>query len=433
MEAIEISDLTRSDGDFEFKEVRNIDWTDSFIKRAGVIPIFDNGRHKFIGLAVSNFSGNISPIGGAYENVDHDLLSTAVREYNEEVGENMQNITHDSVYNCIAIKSAYTIQIFLPVKEYNTKFIPTEEVNNLIWVTPDQLRIMGNNQDYSITMRKNNRVKPFFFSLPFINIINAVADAVASGVPFKRVNLTDPFFRPPRNKIMDSVFDIRDEEQFISDAKSNPVWHVTAMAIGKKYAGLMRGDKIIYIFSIDKLVELIPYINSVKHKIFFATDNDKNNAIRNLGIDTNIISNMEHGYRWIIGRTSETNHKELTSMSNNFFLDLDKIRKSKEPDRVIEECKLILNYESKLYKFINLTNAMFNEPRACFLDAINIINRYLTLFKIPHRYLDTKTYLSSELKCQHLSAVFILNELIKKKIYFQDENSTVLFLDNTNT
>jgi len=73
------------------KPVKQIRWDNPNIERGGVIPIYIYGGHKWIGFGISNHSAIISPLGGSFEDKDYDLLSTAVREYNEEVGESLRS------------------------------------------------------------------------------------------------------------------------------------------------------------------------------------------------------------------------------------------------------------------------------------------------------------------------------------------------------
>lgn len=129
--------------------VNQVNWASTTISRAGIIPIYDDGVHKWIGLGISKFSGNITTIGGQFEAGDYDLLITAIREYNEEVGFNMPNLTEDDVQNCYAIQSSYSIAIFYPVTEISAiEFVPTDELFDLIWVTPQQLQIMATKQEF---------------------------------------------------------------------------------------------------------------------------------------------------------------------------------------------------------------------------------------------------------------------------------------------
>ena len=105
--------------------VRDINWADPTIIRAGIIPINYNGNYRWMEFGVSQYAATITAIGGAHEEQDHDLLATAIREYNEEVGSNMRHIVAESVINCYAIKTAYTIQILLPMNSRTSEIIPT--------------------------------------------------------------------------------------------------------------------------------------------------------------------------------------------------------------------------------------------------------------------------------------------------------------------
>ena len=54
--------------DIKVFRVRDIDWSNKNIFRAGIIPIYKDKYATWIGLGVSNFSTNITSIGGSYEN-----------------------------------------------------------------------------------------------------------------------------------------------------------------------------------------------------------------------------------------------------------------------------------------------------------------------------------------------------------------------------
>ena len=87
-----------------FISVKSIDWSDENIHRAGIIPIVIEGDEKWIGVCISSYNTSIGTFGGKHEDCDYDLLDTAVREFNEEVGDNFPHITCEDLMDCYAIK-----------------------------------------------------------------------------------------------------------------------------------------------------------------------------------------------------------------------------------------------------------------------------------------------------------------------------------------
>lgn len=88
------------------KSVEETNWADPTIERAGICLFYrfdsKSASTTFIGFGINNYSGIISPLGGSFEENDHDLLSTAIREYNKEVGQNFPNLTEESVSGKLA-------------------------------------------------------------------------------------------------------------------------------------------------------------------------------------------------------------------------------------------------------------------------------------------------------------------------------------------
>ncbi len=128
------------------------DWSLKTIDRAGVIPVYDDGIYKWIGLGVTRLSGSLVLIGGAFENKDHDLLDTAVREFNEEVNpiKNLNFKRNLSTLDVLKCHGAWVdgsdfssfhrgLYIFFPIYRKPLHFQPTPELYDILWVTPTQL------------------------------------------------------------------------------------------------------------------------------------------------------------------------------------------------------------------------------------------------------------------------------------------------------
>lgn len=138
----------------EFKPVPEIDFSDPSIERSGIIPIFFDNGTVWLGFMVGKLSNNISIIGGTFDKKkDGDLLSTAMREFDEE----MHGLSRDENYNipniliselsiCYGIVTNSAISIFYPVdsKFSDNYFEETEETISMLWVTLDQMVSIGN-------------------------------------------------------------------------------------------------------------------------------------------------------------------------------------------------------------------------------------------------------------------------------------------------
>lgn len=409
----------------EFMRVRDVNWADLEIRRAGVIPIYDDGINKWIGFGISRFSANITPIGGDFEATDHDLLSTAVREYNEEVGSNMRNIIEDSVYNCYAIKSNFTIQILLPVKEYANMFTPTQELYDMLWVTPKQLTIMSDNQQYVLPIRNREGSRGFSFSAPLRDVAKMVALKVNEGTPFTRVTSTEYLFRPKREVVKSSQMLITNIDKFKIDAQSQAKWSISSLTFDKNYFGLMRANRTLYLLPIQNLDEVMAIMNKLSGKIYVSNANERERIIKTNKLDKKLVNSIEHAYKSLAAKYSES---EMSSLMKDFFKQLAVIRTQPEVDHIMNECILILESELELYDFIDKTGAFFNSRRACFLQGVNTVNRVLAHHTQGVQYWSLKQVLQKEQSCKEITSNVIINQMIALGLIEQNRETTQINL-----
>lgn len=400
--------------------VRDINWADPNIYRAGIIPIYNDGTYKWIGLGVTMFSTSITAIGGSYEVKDKDLLTTASREYNEEVGANLRNVIDESLYNCYAIKTNYTIQILLPISSRPYRFTATPELYTMIWVTTRQLEAMERISE-SILPGPGSRSRALTFSSEFKNLSSTLIYAVDHDIPFKITLSTESFPRPEKiskltGKTKEAI--ITDIVELENDAKipSNFIGHI-GIVISPNAIGIIRQNKVIYLLPITDVNKVLTVLENLKLRILIATDTDK---------------------KWLHHHMPTYNKRNITSIENysvsrniegadpiiaEFMKKLEMIEERQiEMENNIDKLRLIAEYELKLYEVVQHSNQFFNTKRACYLDAFNVINNALSLGAMP--LLNVRQNLGC-LRC-NINGTSMLTFWINSGIFIQDPETTIL-------
>lgn len=131
------------------KRVRDVDWNDRRLVRAGIIPFVEQGGIRFYGFGVENGVAAIGDFGGHRERIDKDCLDAAIREYKEEGLNVFGELTRSMLQNYSVIEGTDTVEILLPVKgsmySYSEKFRKmignniNHEVQDIIWLSRKQL------------------------------------------------------------------------------------------------------------------------------------------------------------------------------------------------------------------------------------------------------------------------------------------------------
>lgn len=395
-------------------KVRDIDWTDFNINRAGVTPIYDDGIHKWIGFGITNFATNITPIGGLYESNDHDLLSTAVREYNEEVDCNLPHITDESVYNLYAIKTNYMIEILLPISFKPDKFVKTEELYDMIWVTPEQLLSMAKNKNY-ILPSLTSRSKAYSFSGGLFNAIPDIITAVTSGIPFKETWCENRkfFSRSKRKDIRHIPKIITSLDEFINNTlvPRNFVGQISVV-LKSDVIGIMRHDRTIYLLSVIYLPNIVKILDKLQTRIYVSTDIDRNYVRKLLPCCLKTLKSIEY----VLENANE--------MKCEFFQDIEIVRRE---NNIVSELKLILDYERKNYEIIQNKSDFFNEKRAYFLRVVSNINKLLS--QGPMELMQLRKSISGtsrDLGGRCLRVKDIINILIETQLVSQDTKANLI-------
>jgi hypothetical protein len=354
--------------------LRDIDWSNENINRAGIIPYFKVGKNIFLGFGINQNNTTVTTIGGTYERGDYDLLDTAIREYNEEVGNNLQNITIEDVMGCIGIISKRSIHIFLEIKNVREKSQPTNEFSMLLWITVEQLKIMSANAELTLN-HKNTHAFPFTIALKecrnqifdFFNMLDSF-DTVERNITPKRI--------PKR--VVDSVEKTLSEDinKLREDLTlQSKIYHFGLVITEDKF-GVILNDERKYILPIDKLEETIGVINKVEVFKCFSCNSDVLILKNKFGYKINKLYSLE---KCIIKNTDNNDEaKNLCAALKTLFLEeLDKIRRSEDEAniKISNELELINKYERESFLLHSRFDLKYTaRARLNFFEKINNIN-----------------------------------------------------------
>lgn len=139
--------------------VTSIDWSDSRIGRAGVVPYAERNGEIWYGFGISSTLGSISVIGGGFEPTDFDLLSTVQREYREEIGDNLQEITPEMFRSSLVLKMDKFIAVLVKMDRVHVDFTPTEELSGVVWFSKKHLDTIKRTRVLDYPKTKLNMIK----------------------------------------------------------------------------------------------------------------------------------------------------------------------------------------------------------------------------------------------------------------------------------
>jgi len=174
----------------KFTQFNLVEWSDPLINTIGIIPIYFDKKHYWIGLDYTN--SIINPMQGHFDNnKDYDLIDTIIRVYS-----NMTNkLLHiEELISCKVILSNNITVIVLYVKYiYN--------INNLLWVTDEQLNKMINLNlnDCKLNMYADEH-KLFIFDSPLIMV--SIIEMIKNNI---YINTSVPLIIPERIKKSENV------------------------------------------------------------------------------------------------------------------------------------------------------------------------------------------------------------------------------------
>lgn len=397
--------------------VRDINWADPTIERAGVVPIHFDGKYRWMGLAVSSFSSNITTIGGSYEDTDHDLLETAIREYNEEVGPNLRHIVPESVYNYYAVKTSQMILILLPVVRIPASFTKTAELYAMLWVTPRQLQAVYDNSEY-ILPGHGPKVRGYALTSGLREIIPMLIQAVASGTPFYPVRNDDQLVRPRRigtEATPKAVTGIQILEQDLAIPRN--FQGGVALVFSTNAIALMRTDRVIYVILPTDLPRIVSLLNRFNVQTFVATEVEKRSLV-NAGLMPRLSASVDH----LIEQAIDKRVPGAAVLAVEFTQKLGETRERMEVDRIVFELRLILEYELKAYELNQQGGVFFSPKRACYLAGLNKMNILLAKRPLEFRRLQ-------ELQlglCTDLTTTAVINISLNTRFFLQDPLTSVV-------
>lgn len=345
-----------------FIPVKEVDWSDSTICRAGVIPIVIENNEKWIGLCISKYNTSIGTFGGTYDIKDRDLLDTAVREFNEEFGNNITPINFEDLVNCYALKSNYSISIFLPFPERIKCFNSTKEVYDLLWVTSKHLLLMMNCRnlilDYHNT--RTSRCKAFLLSYDLERIALSVCRIVNSRSDYYLIKDT-PLVRTKRCGNTAGYTYVTELDSFLRDVATRHHWSRSCIIINDKNVIIYHKDRVVYILpNSNKSHIFIPFGNTPGHIFNFIVGN--NSDVHKLSHfnkpDNVVISSMkQYAYHSKVPHVIPKNYDSLLSHART-------------SNDVMDELQLLSECELKVYQEVSNQGIYFNEKRASFLKRV---------------------------------------------------------------
>ena len=348
-----------------FIPVSCVDWSDTSINRAGIIPIVIEDGHKWIGLSVSQYSSIIGTFGGTYDVQDYDLLDTAVREFTEEFGDNIPPIKCEDLFSCYAVKSGYSVYVILPFHEKVTTFNSTKEVYDLLWLSPDHLRSMMNHQDMALTYgnTRHNRPRAFPFTYDLEQIALDLADILDSCSNY-RITSDTSLSRSKRPHVSVCYTYVRDHDSFSNDIVALPYWDRSCVILNSDNLVICRRDEIVYIFPASDLPLVCSKLSTL------LTLNIR--LIVGTMADVSRLSSFSKSRKIDVlsVRQDARAHKATHTIPLNYDERLAAARDSGDID---DELNLLLECELGVYQVVAERNSYFNHKRAAFLKRVKYV------------------------------------------------------------
>lgn len=351
--------------------VANVNWADPKLFRAGILPVCDG----YIGLSVSSYSSILSTIGGSFEaSLDYDLFSTAIREYNEEVGYNLPNVTELDLHKCYAIVSEYSILIFLQIDKIPDKFEPTDEINKIVWVTPQQLITFANNQSLyikskTVTVKSQGKVsRALTFSSDLKHYAEDIAYIVHHHKDLRLSHRAPTLIRTKKQSDDRSNEIIYDFDKFNKDFQETSYWLRSPIVITPNMMSI-RHHKTGALYIIES-IDYPNFINALlaKNKMYF---------LISCLHDVKHLDPTGKNLKMLKKKIVQVDNCEYRIKEHIKFTALTKTRNFDLQKRLIEEPKVIRMYEELIYVHSKKMGTYFSQKRASFLDAINTVNMRL--------------------------------------------------------
>lgn len=354
-----------SERHYQIIQVRDIEFNSARINRAGITPIYYDNMKKlvFIGLGISKMSGKLTLIGGSYENLDHDLLDTACREYNEEVGKNMANVKPDDLFDSYAIVTDVSIEILMVVDEINFDFEPTDELSGIFWVSINQLKIIVSKSSTSFKY-KNINIKAF----PLNRYVSDNSRAITS---FLKKNIGILLSKSPQS---DKIIDRKVKR---NDTSSNIVlssYEQLKKNIKEEYNSWLSTSLVI-----DETNTCAMICNSVYNTYFFS--NEEFHKVIELLCVSQVYIYTHKKYPQLDMYKNKFQKSNILLLRLKKFQDLERefiknIKATEENvdiyQKIFDQCKLIIDYEFLLYSQLSKKRKTNNQ-----LSIFKEMNEYI--------------------------------------------------------
>jgi 8-oxo-dGTP pyrophosphatase MutT (NUDIX family) len=355
--------------------VRDINWADPLIDRAGIIPFVHSNGHDLIGIAVTANTAALSFLGGNFDATkDYDLLDTAVREYNEEVGTNCVHITVNDVLDLFAVRSSSTIQIFFPLKmRPSLKFVPTDEVELLLWVTPEQLHAMIDTQNAFIP--GCGELRAFLSNKTVLDIAHILPD-----IHFDKLKHdgTDVLVqREQKIKVKHLPVTKVGVNELMVDAQIKKLFvgHV-CLAVRMETLCVMRSDRTCYMMPSTELPNVVALLSPLNVTYYFTFDREATAFARRMNLQRRSVKCLETGARGF-------GDVEVNIIVQKYMLEINKLSTTYTQESIIRECNLVLDAECDLFKVIARKRLKFSRERASVYECIGLLNLLTEFIDIP--------------------------------------------------
>lgn len=397
----------------QFLRVRDVDWSEFEMNRAGITPIYYDGKYSWIGLGIGRFSAGLACIGGSYDkSLDFDLLSTAVREYNEEIGSVLGIIEESYVINCYCIVSDKTIQILYPVANKNGPFAGNEELYDFIWVTPDQLAAFLRKEHVNLY----SKTLAFSLTRTLKSVSKSTIESVKSGVPFNIPLDKTPLQRKEKVSVKSTYIEKNTIREFRTDILGRGRWYWVTLALDDENCCIMRDNLVTYFLPKRDLLTALRLLASKNIKIFVT--NNKVKDLLNSEYSTSFSNgvSVESTYQSYYDKYNKDN--EMLVAKTRFVRDIQAIQTNYSGKEIlIRECFRMVEAEYELYDFVEQTNLYFSESRACFLKGIGIINNLLSQVGGSLEEFRVRFHSTVDLTCFSKDTKSTIDMLVNNNVY----------------
>lgn len=339
-------------------KVHDIDWSRNNIFRAGIIPIYQSNNYSWLGFGVSRFSSNIITIGGTYESQDLDLLDTAIREYNEEVGDNLPHITLENVSGCFAVQGPNSIEILMPINSLINNFIETDELYTIIWLTTQQVEAMIKNRE-SMLLGQGERTKAYIFGHTFKQLYEDVIYAINNNI-FNNT-FTGNFHRRRKINTQLTTGIIEDIVLLQSSLEGN-IGYIFFTIINNKI-GVTKDKNTIFIFNIDCIRDIAKLLEQTRSIVL--------TNLSEFIVDKYLHKSYTRNIKLIINDDMIELPSILNETSQQF------IGPNEEISYIVNILTTMQKYELQLYEIKQKTKYKFSNKRAIALVALNKANTLL--------------------------------------------------------